>query len=559
VFENPSGFVSSPGAAAAWRSASGWDSSAPSIPSPGWSYGTTLVLVAGAYFLAACVGLLLAIPPGYASAVWPPAGIAVAARLALGRGVLPGIFIGAAAANFSVMGTAPSVAIAIGLGNAAEALVAGLLVERWTGARTPFERAADVAIFVAIAFLASTVAASNGVLTLALAGQVAWSDVTTHWRTWWLGAATGIVIIAPLRLCWRAPAGARQHGQRKAEGALLGALLLLCAAMLRLDDRAVQDAVRTLAYLMIPLVTWAATRLDRRAVTVASFAISAIAVVDLLDGRAAPFVSLALNESLLLMQLFVSMVAATGLVLAALSGEVESANRRERASEQQASMAQLAALARRIIQVRDEERRRLAAELHDGLAQHVTALAVGVDVIGVRAAQARDGWLQARVNEASALVKRASQCVRDVMVGLRPPDAPGAPLSTTLRRHAAAFEARTGILVCVNAPLAPLRAASVVKEALARICLEALNNVSKHADANAVTIELGESTDGILMSVADDGIGFDAAAQVPDERRPRLGLRIMEERAQAVQGMFRVDSAPGKGTRVEVRVPNTGT
>ena len=557
MFENPSGSVSGPGAAAAWRPAWDWNANALSAVSPRWSFATTLVLVASAYFLAACVGLLLAIPPGYASAVWPPAGIALAARLALGGAALPGIFIGAAAANFGVMGTSPAVAIAIGTGNAAEALVAGLLIERWTGGRAPFERSAGVALFVAIAFLASMVAASNGVLTLALAGQIAWTELATHWTTWWLGDATGIVIIAPLLLCWRAPTSGRAHGRRTAECALFGALLLLCAAMLRLDDRAVQDAVRTLAYLMIPLVTWAATRLDRRAVTVASFAISAIAVVDLLDGRAAPFVSLALNESLLLMQLFVSMVAATGLVLAALSGESESANRRALASEQQASMAQLAALARRVVEARDEERRRLAAELHDGLAQHVTALAVGVDVIGVRAAQARDGWLQARVGEAAALARRASQCVRDVMIGLRPPDASAAPLSTVLRRNAAAFEARSGILVCVRAPVAPLRVAPEVKEAMTRICLEALHNIAKHADANAVTIELAESADAILMSVADDGIGFDAAAPLPNDGRPRLGLRIMEERALAVRGKFRADSAPGRGTRVEVRVPRT--
>jgi two-component system, NarL family, sensor histidine kinase FusK len=552
MFENPSGPVSNPGIPAAWRTASGWPAVTPALR---WPYSATVSLVAGAYLLAAWIGLLLAIPPGYASPVWPPAGIALAALLALGSAALPGIFIGAAAANIGVMGTAPVVALAIGAGNAAEALVAGLLIHRFIGSRDWFETSGSVARFVAIAFTASMVAASNGVLTLALAGQVPWAEFGTHWTTWWLGDATGIVIVAPLLLCWRQPA--RERARHKAEYALFAALLLLCAAMIRLDNRAVQDAVQTLAYLMIPLVTWAATRLDRRAVTVASFAISAIAVVDVLDGRAAPFVSLALNESLLLMQLFVSMVATTGLTLSAFSGEIARANRRAAAGEQGACAARLTALARRMVQVRDDERRHLAAELHDGLAQHLTGLNVSLDVVRVRVADSHDSWLLERIDEAASLTKGASQCIRDVMVGLRPPDANSAPLSSTLRRHAAAFETRTGILVSVNAPLAPLRVESEVKDSLGRICLEALNNVSKHADADSVRVTLQTTAGCVELNIEDDGVGFDAARPVPDEDRSRLGLRIMEERALSIGGSFRVVSTPGAGTSIEVVVPRS--
>ena len=553
MFENPSGPVSHPGISAAWRTAQGWRAE---TPASRWSYAATVSLVAAAYLLAAWIGLLLAIPPGYASPIWPPAGIALAALLALGTAALPGIFIGAAAANIGVMGTAPVVALAIGAGNAVEALVAGLLIHRFVGSRDWFESPGGVARFVAIAFAASVVAASNGVLTLALAGQVPWVEFFTHWTTWWLGDATGIVIVAPLLLCWREPSGERARGRHKAEYALFVALLLLCAAMIRLDNRAVQDAVQTVAYLMIPLVTWAATRLDRRAVTVASFAISAIAVVDVLDGRAAPFASLALNESLLLMQLFVSMVATTGLTLAAFSGEIARANLRAAAGEQQACTARLAALARRMVQVRDDERRHLAAELHDGLAQHLTGLNVSLDIVRVRAADSRDSWMLERIDEASSLTKRASQCIRDVMVGLRPPDANSAPLSSILRRHAAAFETRTGILVSVNAPLAPLRVASDVKDALSRICLEALNNVSKHADADSVRVTLQTTAGCVELEVEDDGVGFDATHAVPEDDRSRLGLRIMEERALSVGGSFRAVSTPGAGTAIEVVVPS---
>lgn len=159
-------------------------------------------LVALAYAGAAAVSLALAIPPGYASAVWPPAGIVLAARLALGPRIWPAIAAGAAAANFGVAETTPAVALAIGLGNTTEAALAGALVTRLIGPKRRFESPAAVWRFAAIAFGASLVAATNGVAVHALAGRVPWEEFALHWLTWWLGDATGIVIVAPLLLCW---------------------------------------------------------------------------------------------------------------------------------------------------------------------------------------------------------------------------------------------------------------------------------------------------------------------------------------------------------------------
>ncbi len=279
-------------------------------------------LVALTYASVAALCLAVAISPGYASALWPPAGIALAAWLAYGGRIWPGILLGAAIANLGVGGTTVPVAFAIGAGNAAEAALAGLLIRRFIALEHRFEQPAAVWRFAAIAFGASAFAATNGALTLALAGQVPWADFAVHWLTWWLGDATGIIIITPLLLCWSAPASVRSAGERRIEVQLFGALLALCGAF-AWAVRLPADTVQTLAYLMIPLVTWAAARLDQRAVTAASFAISAVAVVDMLDGTASLFSPLSLNASLLLLQLFVSAVAVTGLILSAYAGELE--------------------------------------------------------------------------------------------------------------------------------------------------------------------------------------------------------------------------------------------
>jgi len=123
------------------------DSIAPLRRAP---YAGQIGLVAAAYFVAAKLSLLLAIPPGYATAVWPPSGIAVAAMLLLGNRVWPGVWAGAALVNFTVE-TSIVPAIAIGCGNSLEALIAGALIRRQIGILYEFESGEDVVRFVAIA------------------------------------------------------------------------------------------------------------------------------------------------------------------------------------------------------------------------------------------------------------------------------------------------------------------------------------------------------------------------------------------------------------------------
>jgi len=527
------------------------------------AYWFAIPLVAVVYAGVAAVSLALAIPPGYASAVWPPAGIALFACVALGPRVWPGIMLGAAIANLGVVGTPVPVALAIGAGNAAEAVVAWLLIRGLLNLRHRFDTPAAVWSFAAIAFGAALVAATGGVATLALAGQIPWQEFGLHWVTWWLGDATGIVIVAPLLLCWSERGDGRPAVERGVERHLVAALLLLGGA-LALATRFTSDAAQTLAYLMIPMVTWAAARLDQRAVTAASFAISAVAVLDMMDGSAAMFSPLALNQSLLLLQLFVSAVALTGLTLSALAGEVLRSHSRlaeshatlerrvrERSEALEQTLARERLLARRMVGIRDEERRRLAADLHDGVAQDVTSLGVSLDLIRIERRSKSQRWLDERLAEAQAIARRAGAALRSAIDGLRLPGLEGSALAAALRRHAAEFEARTGILVNVEAVPAretlPLKA----KDALLRVCLEALANVAKHADATTVRVTLQQGARIAQLSVEDDGRGFDPERPAGHNGSAGAGLQIMRERAAALGGELRVRSALGEGTRVE--------
>jgi signal transduction histidine kinase len=524
-------------------------------------------LVAAVYSAVASICLILAIPPGYASAIWPPAGIALAAWLAYGGRVWPGIFVGAALANLGVMGTTPATALAIGAGNALEAAAAALLCQRWVRLRYRFEDADSVWRFILIAAGASLIAATNGVLALTLSGAVPWSEFGRNWVTWWLGDATGIVIVTPLLLCWSEPGAGRPAADGRIERQLFGALLVLFAAFASAAGL-FRENVQTLAYMMIPFVAWAASRLDQRAVTGTSFAISAVAVVDLLDGNAIMFSSLALNTSLLLVQVFVSAVAVSGLMLSARSLEMEAMRRRlTRSNEELARRleksaetlrrvrGELAAAARRATQARDEERQRLSAELHDGVAQDLSSVRVSLDLLRDLRLTAGDARRAELIEQASALVKRASASMREIMIGLRRHDADAQWLPGALRRYASAFEERTGVVVRVTSVPAAIRVSPQVRDAVVGICREALNNVHKHSDAGSVRVTLESQPSRLVVRIEDDGRGFDAAQAAARQGLSAFGLSMMRERALAVNGELRMDSGTGRGTRLEVALP----
>ena len=531
-------------------------------------YWVANLVVALAYSGVAALSLMVAIPPGYASALWPPAGIALAAWLAFGAPICPGILAGAAIANVGVPGTPLLIALAIGAGNTAAAALGGLLVRRFVSLRHRFDEPAAVWKFAAIAFAAPIVAASNGVVTLALAGQLPWSEFGSHWMTWWLGDATGIIIVTPLLLCWSESGNGTTAGEKRIEYQLFAALLVLLGALIW-AVKLPTDTVEMLAYLMIPLVTWAAARLDQRAVTAASVAISVIAIIDMLDGGAAMFAPLALNPSLLLLQLFVSTVALTGLTLSALAGEVVRMNARleaarsdlehqvkQRTAELDQTLLHQRLLARRMVKIREEERARLAADLHDRVAQDLTSVAVNLDLMRVAKQQNSGHWLDERMDDAFMLVKRAGNSLREVIGGLRVPGLEGAALASLLRRHAAEFESRTGVLVTVSAAPGRDTLALKVKEALLRIFLEALANVAKHADATTVRVTLEADTSRTRLRVSDDGRGFNDAFPDRLDKSAGSGLLIMRERAAALGAKFRVRTAPGAGTVVECAVAN---
>jgi PAS domain S-box-containing protein len=282
------------------------------------SYWLWNVLLASVYFSAAKASLLLAIPPGYATAVWPPSGIALAALVLLGTRYWPGIWIGASIVNLTVAASFPEAA-AIATGNTLEALAGAALIGRVIGSSNPIGRGEDVVKFVAIAALCPVIAATVALIPLSLGHGLAAPELAWNWWTWWQGDTAGIIIVTPLILSWSVGSPLSWSRWRMIEAACF-AVLLLGASWLTFGSSKPGQIPYPLTFLIAPLIIWVAVRFGQREVTTASAAVCALAVWYTVERRS-PFAAFSLNESLLLLVAFASTVVITGLVLSAVLGE----------------------------------------------------------------------------------------------------------------------------------------------------------------------------------------------------------------------------------------------
>jgi signal transduction histidine kinase len=202
-----------------------------------------------------------------------------------------------------------------------------------------------------------------------------------------------------------------------------------------------------------------------------------------------------------------------------------------------------------------EERNRMAREIHDTLAQGFMGI-----IMHLRAMQGAADPEAARLHreEAETLARESLQEARRSVWNLQPHRLEGKSLSEALAAEVAAIERRTamGAELCVTGDLPPLSPAA--EAALLRIAQEALHNAMKYARAGRVCVRLAGEAAAVALEVEDDGIGFDPPAYTQEPAHTGsggFGLPGMAARAHALGGTFAVESAPGAGCRIAVRIP----
>ena len=214
------------------------------------------------------------------------------------------------------------------------------------------------------------------------------------------------------------------------------------------------------------------------------------------------------------------------------------------------SMASASKLQRRLIEAEENERRMIHRELHDRIGQDLATIKMNIEL----ACSVPSAEVGKRLQAALEVVQSAIKTSRDLMSELRPPGLDDHGLGVALKIFAGTLVDRLPIAVSVRDVNLELRLPHLIEASLFRIAQEAINNAAKYANARTVEISFVQKPQQVHLVIADDGCGFEIT-QLPETGG--YGLKIMQERAEAVDAKLKVESSPGRGTRIIVILERT--
>jgi two-component system sensor histidine kinase UhpB len=211
--------------------------------------------------------------------------------------------------------------------------------------------------------------------------------------------------------------------------------------------------------------------------------------------------------------------------------------------------------ASQIINAQEQERKRIARELHDETSQVLTSLLISLAILeeSITTQEARD-----RIADTRKLAHQTLRAIRNLSIDLRPSALDDLGLLPALRWYVKEYQQKCSIDVEFVAHGFKQRLPAEVETALYRIVQESLTNTARHANAHKVLITMKEDADAVYVTIKDDGRGFDVGTllKTPDQERG-LGLAGMNERAVLLDGSLTIHSSSGHGTTIEVHIPLT--
>ena len=221
------------------------------------------------------------------------------------------------------------------------------------------------------------------------------------------------------------------------------------------------------------------------------------------------------------------------------------------------NIAHVRELSHKLVSLKEEEMQRLSGELHDRCSPNLSALKMYFSLLSGSLRERKDPEADKLLKDIATLLADTTDAIREVCADLRPAVLDYAGLWPALESHARSFEQRTGIDVELSREAGELRFERDIEIRLFRLVQEALTNCAKHARAKHVSITMKRREQYAVLTISDDGIGFDPAMLGKDGGDVGLGLITMREGVEYAGGSFRLDSAPGQGTRIEIELPLT--
>lgn len=251
-----------------------------------------------------------------------------------------------------------------------------------------------------------------------------------------------------------------------------------------------------------------------------------------------------------------ALIAFIGMLLFIISILLINIRKRKKTEQElKTSHEQLRALAWRLTETEETERKKLSRELHDQIGQNLTILGVNLNLLRSLIPKEAVGAIHSRINDSVVVVKQTTERIRHLMSNLRSPVLDDYGLAAAINLYGKQWAARAGINIVVRGGETDMRLPANIENAMFRIVQESLTNVVKHAQATQVVINVHFTDERLHLSVEDNGVGYNMEEQRGVDGDRGWGLVTMNERAVAVGGTCRIQSSKELGTHVIVEVP----
>ena len=485
---------------------------------------------------------------------WPPNVILFCALLIVPQrswwGYVAAAFPAHIAAEFTVGMPAPQLLVAFAT-NCLVVLPNAWAVRRFVGGPPWFGNWRAALRYIIITAGIGPAVAGLGGAFVPIMGGGALADYWLFWSHWYFANALPNLTLGPAFLIWfsdAARSGGWNPSRRHVEAVALGVVLLAACLAVAVPDQVENALGPTMLLLPLPLLIWAAVRFGEKGASAAILMVAVIFTWDALH-RGTLFPHADPERSLMVLQLFLTGISIPILLLGALIDELR---RTERMTRE---------LATSVMRAQDEERRRIARDLHDSTGQNLIA----ATLVAGRIEQALPESARAQFHRLEDMLQQSIREIRTVSYLLHPPLLDEAGLVLAVRNYVEGFSERSGLVVDLDLPSDLERMSPEAELALFRVVQEALTNVSRHSGSATARIRVAqEHLEGravVVLTVEDGGSGIphlvDSRRRLVGARRGTktgVGLASMRERLQQVGGWLDIQSAIGR-TVITATVP----
>jgi signal transduction histidine kinase len=496
------------------------------------------LLVGISYYVGTRIGFAWTPPGRPISTFWPPNAILLAALLLTPRRAWWTLFLAVLPAHmFAQLEIGVPVWTAAGwfITNSFEAFIGAYCITKFSDSRRRLDSVRGVFVFVVFGVL---------VAPLTTSFLDAADVVVTGWgRDYWhLGMerfftnALAVLTIVPPVVVLSAKNRFRIQGisiARWLESALLIVATVLAAFWVFGPFPPPPATMPTLMYLPLPFLVWAALRFGLAGLSLSLFSLTLISTWYTAHGLE-PFPYASLPQNILSLQILFCLVAVTLMFLSVVI------------SEARRTQESLRSMSGNLVKAQEQERHRIARELHDNLWQELALVEITLD----RLIEKSDPSVKPDLTDLSSRVSAIAGATREISHGLYPSALEYLGLRKSLAKLCDDVKRGKELSVHLTIGRLPDRLQSAISVCLYRVAQETLHNIITHSHARNVQVELTSRRGRILLLIIDDGVGFDVS-----KKRVGLGLASMRERIRAIGGSIQISSFRKAGTLIEVEVP----